>query len=283
LLPVNWEAKIQEWLQEDIPSYDYGGFVVGEKLEEAILFGKANGVLCGVPFVNKIFELLGCTVQWNLKEGDRVDKTNGFVKVALVRGPARHILIGERTALNLLARASGIATISRRAHDTAQAAGFAGAVAATRKTTPGFRMVEKYAVLVGGCDSHRYDLSSMIMLKDNHVWSTGSIRNAVQKAKAAGGFALKIEVECRDLAEADEALIAGADIVMLDNFGSEKGKEGAAIVKSKFPHALVELSGGVTLDNLASFFSPHVDVISMGSLTQGVPHIDFSLKIAHKQ
>lgn len=282
LLPPNWEVKVDEWLQEDIPSFDVGGFVVGEKVEEAILFGKANGVLCGVPFVNRIFDRLGCKVKWNLNEGEKVDISNGKVHVAVVTGPARNILLGERTALNLMARASGIATLARDAADLAMSKGYKGRVAGTRKTTPGFRMVEKYALLVGGADTHRYDLSSMIMLKDNHVWSTGSITNAVKKAKAAGGFSLKIEVEVQNIAEAEEAVHAGADIVMLDNFGPEKAKAAAKELKAKYPHVLFEASGGVTMETLADFFSPDIDVISMGSLTQSVPHIDFSLKISKK-
>jgi nicotinate-nucleotide pyrophosphorylase (carboxylating) len=283
LLPPNWETKIDEWLQEDIPSFDFGGFVVGEKPEEAILFGKANGVLCGVPFVNRIFDTLGCKIKWNLNEGDKVDASKtGRVHVAVVTGAARNILLGERTALNLMARASGIATLARETQEIARSKGYKGRIAGTRKTTPGFRMVEKYALLVGGADTHRYDLSSMIMLKDNHVWSTGSITNAVKKAKVAGGFALKIEVEVQNIDEAEEAIKAGADIVMLDNFGPEKVKSAAKELKNKYKHALIEASGGVTMETLSDFFSEDVDVISMGSLTQSVPHIDFSLKIAKK-
>lgn len=155
-------------------------------------------------------------------------------------------------------------------------------MAGTRKTTPGFRWVEKYALLVGGCDQHRYDLSSMIMLKDNHVWSSGSITAAVKRAKSVGGFALKIEVECQSEDEANEAITAGADIVMLDNFTPEKLKPVAKSLKERHgKHIIVEASGGVLVENVQDYFDAHVDVISMGVLTQGVPHIDFSLKI-HK-
>jgi len=133
--------------------------------------------------VNRIFEQLGCKVNWHLNEGDVIDISKGNVEVAHITGPACKLLLGERVALNLMARASGIATRARQVHDIAQKAGWKGSVAGTRKTTPGFRIVEKYALLVGGADTHRYDLSSMIMLKDNHVSSTGSITAAVKKSK----------------------------------------------------------------------------------------------------
>lgn len=282
LLTLEWDvSQLQDWLQEDIPSFDYGGLVVGDKEEEAILYCKADGVVCGKPFFEQVFKHLNCTVDWKIKEGTYLEpsKNGGRIEVAVVKGQARKLLVGERTSLNILARASGIATRARKASEIAKQNGFKGKVAGTRKTTPGFRAVEKYSILVGGCDQHRMDLSSMIMLKDNHIWSSGSITNAVKKAKQVGGFSLKIEVECRNLTEAQEAINAGADVVMLDNFNPEQLKETASILKKSSPHVLIEASGGVTLDSLAEYFSDSVDIISMGALTQGVPHIDFSLKV----
>jgi len=202
-------------------------------------------------------------------------------EVARVKGEARKLLVGERTALNMLARCSGIATVSRKAHNIATEHNWKGRIAGTRKTTPGFRIVEKYGLLIGGADTHRMDLSSMVMLKDNHIWSTGSITNAVKKAKSVAGFSVKIEVECQSQQEAEEAILAGADIVMLDNFTPQKLKETAANLKKSYPHVLIEASGGVTLESLPEYFSEAIDIISMGNLTQGVPHIDFSLKILH--
>jgi len=279
LLPPSWETKIDEYLKEDIPSFDYGGFVVGEKREKAEILCKSSGVICGIPFATRIFQYLGCEIQWQVQEGTFIDTKNGNVQVAFVTGPVRHLLMGERTSLNLIARASGIATVSRKAKDIADRAGWKGRVAGTRKTTPGFRLVEKYALLVGGVDSHRHDLSSMIMLKDNHIASEGSITAAVTKARSVAGFSIKIEVECQSQQEAEEALNAGAEIVMLDNFKPDKLKITSKNLKDKFPHALIEASGGVTLTTLPSYFSPHVDVISSSILHQGVPHIDFSLNI----
>jgi len=281
LLDVCWNKSIvRDWLKEDIPSFDYGGFVVGSKQELAILFGKSEGVLAGSPFFEEIFKTLGCRVQWKVQEGCALQiPPNGRQQVALDEGEACKLLDGERTALNLLARASGIATLARKTQELAKLHNWNGKVAGTRKTTPGFRLVEKYSLLVGGCDTHRMDLSSMIMLKDNHIWSCGSITNAVKKAISVGGFSLKIEVECRSYEEAIESINAGAHIVMLDNFEPNKLKETAEAIKKLHPYILIEASGGVTLETLSNYFSPFVDIISMGNLTQGVPHVDFSLKI----
>lgn len=236
------------------------------------------------------------------------------MQVAVVTGPVRNILIGERTALNLIARASGIATFAKKLTTLAKEHNFKGKIAGecpdwlphrlnrlkkgTRKTTPGFRIVEKYAMLVGDADTHRHDLSSMVMLKDNHIMSAGSITGAVHKgtahqpnllntqylliARSVCGFSMKIEVECQSQEEAEEAITAGADVAMLDNFSPEKLKVAAANLKKAHPHALIEASGGITQSNIVEYFSDSVDIISLGAMTQGVPHVDFSLKIRNK-
>jgi len=165
-------------------------------------------------------------------------------------------------------------------------AGYKGILAGTRKTTPGFRLVEKYGMLVGGIDGHRHDLSSMIMLKDNHIWAKGSITNAVKAARAVGGFALKIEVEVQTEAEADEAIEAGADVVMLDNFDGEGLKVAAKNLKERWRErgradVLLESSGGLTEANVREYINNDIDIISTSAVHQGVPHIDFSLKIDH--
>ncbi|BGP55822.1 hypothetical protein JCM8202_000003 [Rhodotorula sphaerocarpa] len=298
LLPPSWKRVITSWLDEDTPSFDYGGFVVGEGNEEATLWGKSEGVLAGVPFVDEIFAQLGCSVEWYLKEGAAVSPTseNPKVKVATVRGPARCLLLGERVALNTMARCSGIASKSRRVLLAARRHGWQGIIAGTRKTTPGFRIVEKYGMLVGGVDPHRYDLSSMVMLKDNHVWSKGSITEAVYAAKSVAGFSIRIHVECQSLAEAREAIAAGADIVMLDNFTPQGIRDAARALKEDWQRetgaragsgeaqaakrCLVEVSGGLTEENMAESLCPDVDILSTSAIHQGsVPIVDFSLKI----
>lgn len=143
-------------------------------------------------------------------------------------------------------------------------------------------------MLIGGCDPHRHDLSAMTMLKDNHIWSCGSITSAVAAAKSAGGFAIKVEVECQSFEEADEAIAAGADVVMLDNFSGEGVKECARMLKDKWgrgreARALVEVSGGLTEGNVREYVCGDVDVISTSSIHQGVKHVDFSLKIVPKE
>ncbi len=199
-----------------------------------------------------------------------------------MRGPVRKILLGERVALNTLARCSGIATKSARLVSLVRDAGYPNVLAGTRKTTPGFRLVEKYGMLAGGCDAHRIDLSAMTMLKDNHVKAAGSITRAVKAAKSAGGFAIKIEVECQSEEEAEEAVEAGADVVMLDNFTGNGVKAAARSLKKRWQgrrEFLIEVSGGLTEVNVAEFVCNDVDIISTSSIHQGVPHVDFSLKI----
>jgi len=283
LIPANFEDQIKRWLLEDIPSFDYSAAVVGDKPEVAFLYGKSEGVLSGVPFFDMVFKLLNCTVKWNTSEGEYLfpkPGREGYIHVATVTGKASDILTGERLALNILAISSGIAFRSRRFADLAASVeGFHGKVAATRKVTPGFRLVQKYSVLVGGCDPHRMDLSSMIMLKDNAIDSCGSISAAVQKAKRLGGFSLKIEVECRSLEDALEAAEAGADVVMLDNFSPEEAVHVSHKIKEKFPHILIEVSGGITEENATQYMGPCVDILSSSSLIQGAPVVDFSLKI----
>jgi nicotinate-nucleotide pyrophosphorylase (carboxylating) len=174
LLPVHFKAQITAWLAEDTPSFDYAGFVVGDSPRTATLYCKSAGILAGVPFFDEVFAQCSCEVAWNFKEGSFIDPTvRGKVPVATVTGPTRKLLLGERVALNTLARCSGIATRSRRMLELVRSAGYQGVLAGTRKTTPGFRLVEKYGMLVGGVDSHRHDLSSMVMLKDNHIWARG--------------------------------------------------------------------------------------------------------------
>jgi len=189
-------------------------------------------------------------VEWHVKEGDTFEPVK---HVATVRGKVRHLLLGERVALNMLARCSGIATKSKSVKDLAKGYGYNGIIAGTRKTTPGFRLVEKYGMLVGGIDPHRHDLSSMIMLKDNHIWSSGSITAAIQQARSVGGFTLLLDVEVGSEAGADEAIDAGADIVMLDNMEGDELLSVACRLKEKWKGRrkfMLETSGNITEANL---------------------------------
>jgi nicotinate-nucleotide pyrophosphorylase (carboxylating) len=162
ILPPLWRDTVRAYLRDDAPTFDVGGYVVGDGVETARLLVKTPCVLAGVPFFDAVFAELGCTVAWHAGEGDAVPAPS---VAATVTGPVRCLLLGERTALNIISRASGIATAARELVDIARAAGWRGEVAGTRKVTPGFRLVEKYALLVGGASTHRMDLSSMVMLK----------------------------------------------------------------------------------------------------------------------
>ena len=191
--------------------------------------------------------------------------------------PLYPAIVHERLILVITPRSDSLLTLLRHA-------GYKNILAGTRKTTPGFRLVEKYGMLVGGCDPHRIDLSTMTMLKDNHIWACGgSINTAVAAAKSAGGFSIKVEVECQSLDEANQAVEAGADVVMLDNFEPDDMKKAAKALKDKWgrgPRApLIEVSGGLTEGNVEKYVCDDVDIISSSSIHQGVKHVDFSLKI----
>ncbi|XP_034096250.1 nicotinate-nucleotide pyrophosphorylase [carboxylating]-like [Gymnodraco acuticeps] len=269
----------REWLAEDTPNFDPAGACVGSQEVEARLLCKTpHSVLAGSPFFTAVFTEVGCTVDWVYQEGEEIGP-GAITLTAVVKGPARCLLLGERSALNCLARASGIATRCSQLQAAAAERGWHGEVAGTRKTTPGFRLVEKYAMLVGSVSMHRQDLSGMVMLKDNHVWASGSITQAVREARSVCGFSSKVEVECQSADEGREAAAAGADIVMLDNFQPQELHVAAHVLKEEFPALLIEASGGVTPENLAMYFSPHVDIISLGCITQGCPVVDFSLKV----
>jgi nicotinate-nucleotide pyrophosphorylase (carboxylating) len=275
---------IKQWIHDDMPSFDVGGLVVGTGEREAVLWMKSPGVIAGIPFFEAVFRQLDCSCTWeeDIVEGQYMEaSSSNKIKLATVKGPVNKLLQGERTALNSMSRCSGIATASQDAVNIARNSGWKGWVAGTRKTTPGFRIVEKYGLLVGGAATHRLDLSQMVMLKDNHIWSAGSITKAVLLARKAAGFSQKIEVECQSLEEAIEAAGAGADIVMLDNFDPVQLHADAAYLKKTFPQLLIEASGGITTETMPDYLSEHVDIVSQGKLTQGYACIDFSLKVKH--
>ncbi|ODV90936.1 hypothetical protein CANCADRAFT_2654 [Tortispora caseinolytica NRRL Y-17796] len=288
LLPVSgeWKQDIKNWLSEDVPSFDIGGFVVGEDIRTGSLYCKQAGTIAGIPFAQQVYDECNLQVEWTYTEGftvtgELLKSSGGKIVVAKVSGRVCDILLAERTSLNILARASGIATASSNIISLARESGYKGIIAGTRKTTPGLRRLEKYAMLVGGIDTHRYDLSSMVMLKDNHVEAAGSITDAVKKARSAAGFSIKIEVECCSEDQADEAISAGADIIMLDNFTHDGLKVAAASLKSKWSHktVLLECSGGLRVDNISSYLCNDIDIYSTSSVHQGTEVVDFSLKI----
>lgn len=199
--------------------------------------------------------------------------------LAIVRGPASNLLLGERVALNTYAECSAVATIASRVSQIAKEKGWKGRVAGTRKTTPGFRLVQKYGMVVGGMDTHRMDLSSMVMLKDNHIKVCGGITEAVRRIREVVGFSTKVDVECANVEQALEAARAGADVVMLDNFEVERFMQGARTVKEKFGESvLVEGSGGITVEDVGEYMCEWADVLSF-SVNRYVEAVDISLKV----
>ncbi|KAM9305063.1 nicotinate-nucleotide pyrophosphorylase [carboxylating] [Gastrophryne carolinensis] len=281
LLPRPSLQKLaRDWLAEDAPGLDIAGWAAArgaQSPQEAVLFCKSPGVLAGARFFQAVCEEAGCSVEWQRQEGEWLQP---ITRVATVRGRVTDLLLAERPALNALSRVSGVATQAREASERARGAGWTGTVTGTRKTTPGFRLPEKYGLLVGGAGTHRYGPGDLVMLKDNHIWAMGGVSEALRGVRALSGHTLKVEVECRSLDEALEAAEAGADIIMLDNFTPEGLHEAAHALKRARPGVTVEASGGIGLHNLQQFLGPHVDVVSMGCLTQGYPNVDFSLKLA---
>ncbi len=271
---LHWDEDILRALKEDIPWEDVSAnAVVPEGVRgRAELFAKQSGVIAGLPVFARTFELLDGSAETvpHVKEGDEVVKGQ---LVAEVFGDIRAILSGERTALNFLQRMSGIATYARTASKLL--AGADVRLVDTRKTTPGLRSFEKYAVRIGGAGNHRFNLSDGVLLKDNHIGAAGGVKQAVAAARAYAPFVRKIEIEVETLAQLKEALEAGADIVMLDNMTLDTLKEAVALAKGR---AEIEISGNVTKDNVAQYASLGADYISSGSLTHSAPILDLSLK-----
>ena len=233
---------------------------------------KEAGVVCGLPVAARVFELVDPAVGFNPRASDGDAVGEGAV-IAEISGPARGVLTGERVALNFLQRLSGIATQTRRLVEAVR--GTKAGIADTRKTTPGLRALEKYAVRTGGGVNHRFNLSDGVLIKDNHIRAAGGIKKAVEAARRSAPHTLRIEVEVEDLDMLDEALRCGADIVMLDNMSIEEMAEAVGRVGGR---ALVEASGNMGEKDLAKVAATGVDLISVGALTHSVRAMDISLK-----
>jgi len=231
-------------------------------------------VAFGIDVVTAVFALVEPRVELEIHapDGARVDRGGLLVTV---HGPARGILSAERTALNFVQRLSGTATLARRYADAV--AGTTARVVDTRKTTPGFRALEKAAVLAGGCGNHRFDLGSGVLIKDNHIAACGSVRAAVEAAKAKAPHPLRIEVEVTNLGELDEALATAADVVLLDNMTPAQVEVAAARAHGR--GVLVEVSGGITLATIADYARAGADLISVGALTHSAPAVDIGLDV----
>lgn len=231
-------------------------------------------VVFGIDVVTAVFRMVDPEIAIDIVSGDGTRLDRGGV-LCVVKGPAHSMLAAERPALNFVQRLSGVATLAKRYAEAV--AGTKARVIDTRKTTPGFRALEKAAVLAGGCFNHRFDLGSGILIKDNHIAACGSVRAAVEAAKHNAPHPLRIEVEVTNLGELDEALAAGAEIVLLDNMTPAQVEVAAARAHSR--NVIVEASGGVTLANVADYARAGADLISVGALTHSAPSVDIGFDV----
>ncbi|MGN0442743.1 MAG: carboxylating nicotinate-nucleotide diphosphorylase [Acutalibacteraceae bacterium] len=274
--PIYIDNLIKEALLEDINYIDVATdyLIPDGQCNEAVFMAKADGIVCGVDVAMRVFEIINRgKFEYNVlkHDGERVKYGDIIVEIS---GSTRTLLKGERTALNLIQHMSGIATAANEAVRLVE--GTRASIADTRKTLPGLRPLQKYAVTVGGAKNHRYNLSDAAMLKDNHIDAGGGIKNAVAALKKKIGHMTKIELEVRDLDELQQALEAGVDVIMLDNMDNETMKKAVEITNGR---ALLEASGGITSETIRGVAETGVDIISIGALTHSVKAFDISMKI----
>ncbi len=273
-MKINVDDYIIHTLKEDITSEDVStNAVMPENRQgKADLICKQDGIVCGLDVFERTFKILDETSRFeaNFKDGDTVKKGD---LIGVIYGDIKAILSGERTALNYLQRMSGIATMTR--DYVRELEGTGTVLLDTRKTTPNMRPFEKHAVTVGGATNHRYNLSDGVLLKDNHIGAAGSVTKAIQMAKAYAPFVRKIEIETETLSQVQEAIDAGADIIMLDNMDNETMKQAVEMIDGR---AQTECSGNVTKERLKEIAAVGVDFVSCGALTHSAPIMDVSLK-----
>jgi nicotinate-nucleotide pyrophosphorylase (carboxylating) len=267
--------SVREALSEDIGSGDItAALVSSSERARATVISREDAVLCGTAWFNAVFAELdtGITVDWKTRDGEPI---RAGQTLCTVDGPAGQILTGERTALNFLQSLSGTATLARRY--ASAVSGLGVKILDTRKTIPGLRQAQKYAVRVGGCHNHRMGLYDGILIKENHIVSAGSIERAVQTARRKNPGVL-IEVEVENEIQIAEALAAGADILLLDNFSPDALRSAVRLTAGR---ARLEASGGVTLENIRSIARTGVDYISVGALTKNIHAIDLSMRFSN--
>lgn len=266
---------IKRAIDEDINYVDVTTdyLIPDDSVSDAYYVAKDTGILCGIEIAKRVFELVGNDVDFNILINDGSEVKKGDI-IARMYGSTKTLLKGERTALNILQHMSGIATATNKCVKLVE--GTNAHITDTRKTLPGLRRLQKYAVTVGGGKNHRYNLSDGAMLKDNHIDAYGGITPAVSALREKIGHMVKIEVEVRTLDELKEALAAGADIIMLDNMSCDMMKEAVAITSGKVP---LEASGNITSENIRQVAETGVDIISLGALTHSVKCFDISMRI----
>jgi len=273
------EEKLRQILADDIGQGDVtAAAVIPPNLTvKAEVIAKEEGIVAGIEEATFLAEDLGLTIKAKVADGEKIKNKQVLMQIS---GDAQTILSAERTMLNLLMRMSGIATKTRMLTDKLEKAHVKAKITATRKSAPGLLYFDKKAVIIGSGDPHRLHLDDMVLIKDNHLAIVGSVEEAVKKAKANASFTKKIEVEVTNVEDALKAAKVGADIIMLDNFSPKQAKAaGEALRKAGFSKVLLEVSGGITGENLLEYATAQVDIISMGELTHSVKALDISLEI----
>ncbi|MCM3786515.1 carboxylating nicotinate-nucleotide diphosphorylase [Neobacillus mesonae] len=274
--------SIKQWLQEDVGAGDVTTMstIPSNHQSKAVIHAKDQGIIAGISIAQLVFQIVDPDLKFTAytQDGDAV--TRGTI-LAEVEGSTHRILTGERLALNLLQRLSGIATRTRSYVDALE--GLSTRLVDTRKTTPGHRLLEKYAVRVGGGHNHRFGLYDAVMIKDNHIKGAGGIKQAVERARAAIPHTMTIEVETESIAQVNEALEAGADIIMLDNMDEKMMREATQHIHSRAPHVKIEASGNVSLTTIRGIAETGVDIISVGRLTYSFESLDISLDLNEKK
>lgn len=272
--------SITQFLSEDLGRGDITtqSTVLDSTKGRGKFLAKQEMVVAGLEVAEAVFNCLDVELQIEafVYEGELV-KAN--TEIARLDGPATTLLTGERLALNLMQRMSGIATLTRKY--VKEVEGTSAKIVDTRKTMPGLRMIDKYAVLIGGGHNHRFGLDDGILIKDNHIMLAGGIETAVKRARERAGHLHKIEVEVANFDQLNEAITVGADIIMLDNMQPSQVKEAVEIVRKseRGKYILLEASGGITLENVAEYAKAGVDLISIGAITHSAPSVDISFKI----
>jgi nicotinate-nucleotide pyrophosphorylase (carboxylating) len=271
-------AYASDLLKEDLGRGDITtqAVVRGGVRARGRFLAKQDFVLCGLEIAEAVFSSLDGSIQLESRvyDGDQIQSGTEFARI---EGPATALLTGERTALNLLQRLSGVATLTRTYVDLIS--GTAAKIVDTRKTTPGLRLLEKYAVRVGGGQNHRFGLDDGVLIKDNHIALGGGIRKAVEAARRTVPHLMKIEVEVSNQSQLREALAARADAIMLDNMSLDEIRQAVKMIREEAPGVIIEASGGVSLDTVAELARCEVDLISVGAITHSAPAVDISLKL----
>lgn len=275
-IPLEVREFIASALREDLGTGDITSSLTipEEQTSFAELIAKEDFVLAGLPFAEQAFLLVDSGTEFDAMaaEGSEVKKGS---KIAMLKGRTRGLLAAERVSLNILQRLSGVATLTREFVKAVE--GLDAAIFDTRKTTPGMRFMEKYAVRMGGGRNHRMGLYDAVLIKDNHIEAAGGVGKAVALARAVKSLKKEIEVEVENIGQLGDALEAGANVIMLDNMSLEDVRKAVELGKGK---ALLEVSGGVTLDNVRRMAETGVDMISVGALTHSAPAVDISMEVA---